>query len=101
MLEEEFEAKVECPICGKATMMYFKTNGHERDASADYQECLECHWCRWGWSDNWYPPEEGHVPRRIRRQMVHEVEKKPVGCFLAFVIIVLASMFTMWLINLL
>lgn len=49
-----------CPNCRRDTLQYCRDSDHERDASADYQECLYCNWQRSGWG-----PYEGRVEQRI------------------------------------
>lgn len=50
-LDERF-----CDHCNARTEHNCRDSGHERDSSADYQECLTCHWYCMGMSGEYHPP---------------------------------------------
>lgn len=54
--DDEFISETWCDICKKETQVYFKSGGHERDSSGDYEECLECGYWRYGMCSEWEKP---------------------------------------------
>lgn len=45
-----------CDHCDRYTQHRCKDSGHERDSSWNYQECLMCHWYKYGINDEYQPP---------------------------------------------
>jgi len=45
-----------CDHCERDTQHNCRDSDHERDSSADYQECLVCHWYCTGMSGEYHPP---------------------------------------------
>ncbi len=45
-----------CGHCNKETTHKCYDTNHERDRSWDYEECLICHYHKYGVSDEQYPP---------------------------------------------
>lgn len=50
---ETFVDEAFCPLCKKETRQQFYFDGHERDSSGCWQQCLECHARKWGSSTDW------------------------------------------------
>ena len=53
----EYQTERYCLRCHKDTIQICRDSTHERDCSDDYQECLECHWYKTGYSSDWQPPD--------------------------------------------
>jgi len=43
-MTEEYKDERFCKHCNEETLHKCKDDGHERDSSWDYQECLTCGW---------------------------------------------------------
>ncbi len=55
-MKEYYEDSRFCEHCNDYTNHKCHDDGHERDSSWDYQECLVCFWYKYGMSTDYSPP---------------------------------------------
>jgi hypothetical protein len=55
MAVQDWEGDCRCDHCGKNTPHRYHDDGHERDSSHDWRQCLVCGWKAWGFTGEYQP----------------------------------------------